>query len=150
MKHLWEVWNKEILKKRNNNRESRNTKEKQMSQTKLVSEKMSYMFKADESGNHAILVLPSIHCCSLFIVVSDSLWPHTRLLCPSLSSGVCSISCPLSQWCHPTILSSVVHFSCLQSFPASGSFPVSQLFASGGQSIGPSASASVLPMNSQD
>ena len=67
---------------------------------------------------------------------------------PSGSPGVCSNSCPLSQWCHPTISSSVVPFSsCPQSFPASGSFPVSQTFASGGQSIG--ASASVLPMNSQ-
>ena len=69
-----------------------------------------------------------------------------RLPCPSLSSGVCSNSCPLSQWCHPAISSSVVpFFSHLQSSPASGSFPMSQLFASGGQSIG--ASASVLPMN---
>ena len=74
---------------------------------------------------------------------------HARLPCPSLSPGVCSNSCPLSQWCHPTISSSVAPFSsCLQSFPASGSFPVSQLFTSGGQSIG--ASASVLPMNIQD
>ena len=66
------------------------------------------------------------------------------------SPGACSNSCPLSQWCHPTISSSVVPFSsCLQSFPASGSFPMSQFFASGGQSIGASASASVLPMNIQ-
>ena len=62
---------------------------------------------------------------------------------------ICSISCPLSQWCHPTISSSVVPFSCLQSFPAPESFPMSQLFTSGGQSIGASASASVLPMNIQ-
>ena len=87
-------------------------------------------------------------------VVSDSLWPpglqHTRLPCPSLSPGVCSNSCPLSQWCHPTISSSVPPFSiCPQSFPASGSFPMSGLFASGGQSIGISASSSVLPMNIQ-
>ena len=69
----------------------------------------------------------------------------------STSPGVCSNACPLSQWCHPTILSSVVpFFSHLQSFPASGSFPVSQLFTSGGQSVGVSASASVLPMNIQD
>ena len=87
-------------------------------------------------------------------VVSNSLQPHglpnARLPCPSPSPGVCSNSCPLSQWCHPTISSSVVPFSCLQSFPASGSFLMSQLFASGGQSIGASASASVLPMNFQD
>ena len=75
---------------------------------------------------------------------------HTRLPCPSLSPGACSNSCPLSQWCHPTISSSVVPFSsCLQSSPTSGSFPMSQFFPSGGQSIGASASASVLPMNTQ-
>ena len=87
-------------------------------------------------------------CCS---VVSSCLPPHglqhARLLCPSPSPGACSNSCPLSQWCHPTISSSVTPFSCPQSFPASGSFPVSWLFASGGQSIGTSASASVPPMN---
>ena len=81
-------------------------------------------------------------------------WPHglqyTSLPCPSLSPRVCSNSCPSSQWCHPTISSSVVHFSsCLQSFPESGSFPMSQFFTSGSQSIGVSASASVLPMNIQ-
>ena len=86
--------------------------------------------------------------------MSDSLWPHelqhTRLPCPSLSPRVCSNACPLSWWCHPTISSSVAPFSsCLQSFPASGSFPMSQFFASGGQSIGTSASASVLPVNIQ-
>ena len=76
---------------------------------------------------------------------------HARLLCPSPTPRVYSNSCPLSQWCHPTIPSSVVPFSShLQSFPASGSFPMSQLFASGSQSIGVSASASVLPMNIQD
>ena len=85
-------------------------------------------------------------------VISNSLRPHgpqhARLLCPSLSLGACSNSCPLSQWCHPTVSSSVIPFSsCLQSFPASGSFLMSQLFSSGGQSIGTSASASVLLMN---
>ena len=76
---------------------------------------------------------------------------HTRLPCPSLSPGVCSNSCPLSWWCHPTISSSVTLFSsCSQSFPASGSFPMSHFFPSGGQNIGVSASASVLPMNIQD
>ena len=81
-------------------------------------------------------------------VVSDSLWPHglqrARPPCPLLSPGVCPSSCPLNQWCHPTVSFSVTPF-CLQSFPASGSFPVSWPFASAGQSIG--ASASVLPMN---
>jgi len=76
---------------------------------------------------------------------------HARLPCPSLILGACSNSCPSSWWCHPTISSSVVPFSsCLQAFPASGSFPMSQFFAWGGQSIGVSASASVLPMNTQD
>ena len=88
-------------------------------------------------------------------VMSDSLQPHglqhTRLPCPSPTPGACSNSCPLSWWYHPTILSSVVPFSSqLQSFPASGSFQMSQFFTSGGQSIGVSASASVLPMNIQD
>ena len=75
-----------------------------------------------------------------------------RLPCPSPTPGAYSNSCPSSRWCHPTISSSVVPFSsCLQSFPASGSFPIqSQFFTSGGQSIGVSASASVLPMNIQD
>ena len=84
--------------------------------------------------------------------MSDSLRPHglqhTRLLCPSSSARACSNSCLLSQWYHPTISSSVVPFSsCPQSFPASGSFPASRLFASGGQRIGASVSALVLPMN---
>ena len=87
--------------------------------------------------------------------MSDSLRPHglqhSRLPCPSPNPRACSNSCPSSQWCHPTISSSVIHFSsCLRSFPASGSFPVSQFFISGGQSIEVSASASVLPMNIQD
>ena len=73
-----------------------------------------------------------------------------RLPCPSPSPKVCSNSCPLSQWCHPTISSSVIAFCfCPQSFPASGAFPINRLFALGGQSIGASASASVLPMNIQ-
>jgi len=88
-------------------------------------------------------------------VISNSLQPqglqHARLPCPSPTPGACSNSCPSSQWCHPTISSSVIPFSsCLQSFPASGSFPMSQFFSSGGQSIGASASASVHPMNIQD
>ena len=87
-------------------------------------------------------------------VVSNSLrshgLQHTRLPCPSPTPRACSDSCPSSQWCHPTISSSVIPFSCLQSCPASGSFPMSHFFISGGQSIGISASASVLPMNFQD
>ena len=88
-------------------------------------------------------------------VMSNSLRPHgvqhTRLTCPSPTPGAYSNSCPSSQWCHPTISSSIVPFSSrLQSFPASGSFQMSQLFASGGQRIGVSASALVLPMNIQD
>ena len=74
-----------------------------------------------------------------------------RLSCQSPTPGACWNSCPLSQWCHPTISSSVIPFSShLQSFPTTGSFPMSQLFASGSQSTGVSASASVLPMNIQD
>ena len=88
-------------------------------------------------------------------VISDSLWPHglqhTRLPCPSPTPGVYSNSCPLSRWCHPTISSSVIPFSSYsQSFPASGSFQMSQLFTSDGQSIGVSASTSDPPMNTQD
>ena len=88
-------------------------------------------------------------------VMSDSLQPHglqhARLPCPSPTPRAYSNSCPSSQWCHPTISSSVIpFFSYLQSFPASGSFQMSQLFASGGQSIGASAATSVLPMNVQD
>ena len=87
-------------------------------------------------------------------VVTNSLRPHelqhARPPCPLPTPWVHPNPCPLSRWCHPTISSSVVPFSCPQPFPASGSFPMSQLSASGGQSIGVSASASVLPMNTQD
>ena len=87
--------------------------------------------------------------------MSSTLQPHglqhTCLPRPSLSPGVCSKSCPLSQWCHPTISSSVSpFFSCPQSFPASESIPMSWVFTSGGQSIGASASALIFPMNIQD
>ena len=100
--------------------------------------------------NSEIIPVQFIHS-----VVFDSLRPHGlqqyRLPCPSSAPRACSNSCPSSQWCHPTISSSVVPFSsCLQSFPASGSFPLSQFFTSGGQSIGTSASASILPLNIQD
>ena len=88
-------------------------------------------------------------------LMSDCLWSHglqhARLPCPSATPGACSDSCPSCRWCHPTIPSSVILYSShLQSFPASESFPMSQFFTSGGQSIGVSASASVLPMNIQD
>ena len=83
-----------------------------------------------------------------------ALWPqalqHARLPWPSAVPGACSNSCPLSRWCHPTISSSVIPFSCLQSVPASGSFQMSRFFSSGGQSIGAAASTSVLPMNIQN
>ena len=86
--------------------------------------------------------------------MSDSVQPRglqcVRIPCPSFSPGVCSNSCPSSWWCHPTISSSVIPFSsCLQSFPVSGSFPMSRLFESGSQGIGTSASASILPVSIQ-
>jgi len=103
------------------------------------------------------LGLPSFQFSSAqfsFSVMSDSLWLsglHARLPCPSPTPRAYSNSCPSSRWCHPTISSSVIPFSsCLQSFPASVSFLISQFFASGGQSIGVSALASVLPMNIQN
>ena len=99
-----------------------------------------------------IIILSSVQfSCS---VVSDSLWPHglqhARLPCLSSTPRAYSNSCPLSRWCHPTVSSSVIPFSWLQSFPTSRSFQMSQFFASGGQNIGVSASPSVLPMNIQD
>ena len=104
-----------------------------------------------------LLFLKSVKYNILFTcsVMSDSLQPHrlqhARLPCPSPSSRVCSNSGSLSQWCHPTISSSVIQFSsCPQSFPVSGYFLMSQLFTLGGPSIGASVSASVLPMNIQD
>ena len=101
---------------------------------------------------------PAVHCCitQFSSIQSAQSCPtlceqHTRPPCPSPTPGVYSNSCPLSLWCHPTISSSVIPFSsCSQSFPASGSFQMSQLLASGGQSIGVSVSASVLPMNIHD
>ena len=107
----------------------------------LVWEVRSYMLHSSVQLSHS--------------VVSDSLQPHglqhARPPCPSPTPRVYSNSCPSSWWCHPIISSSVVPFSsCLQSFPASGSFQMSQFFASGGQNIRVSASASVLPMNIQD
>ena len=101
-----------------------------------------------------IVYLPYFSLLFSYSVMSNSSQPHglqhARLLCPSPSPGACSNSCTLSRWCHPTLSSSVVPFSCFQSFPASGSFPMSQLLAAGGQSIGASVSVLVLPMNIQD
>ena len=97
---------------------------------------------------------PSFSSVSSVTQSCPTLWPqglqHARLPCLSSTPRVCSDSCPSCQRCHPTISSSVTHFSYLQYFPSSGSFPISQFFTSGGQSIGASASASILPMNIQD
>ena len=120
--------------------------------------KKSVFIPIPKKGNTKELPHNCTHLSSVHFshsVVSDCFRPHgrqhARPPCPSPTLGVYSNSCPLSQWCHPTISSYVVPFSsCPQSFPASGSFPVSQFFASGNQIIGVSASASVLPMNIQD
>ena len=105
--------------------------------------------------NKCINVKIYIHSVQFSVsVVSDSLQHHgvqyARIPCPSPTPTAYSNSCPSSQWCHPTFSPSVIPFSHLQSFPASGSFPISKFFILGGQSIGVSASASVLPMNIQD
>ena len=106
--------------------------------------------------NHCLKVIQHISSVQFnFSVMSDSLWPHglqhTRPPCPSPTTGVYSNSCPSSRWHHPTISSSLIpFFSCLQSFPAYGSFQMSQFFTLGGQSIGVSTSTWVLPMNIQD
>ena len=95
-------------------------------------------------------IFSSVHSFSRILTLRPHGLLHARLSCPPIP-GACSNSCPLSQWCHPTVSSSVIPFSSsLQSFTASGSFPVSQFFASGGQRIAVSTSASVLPMNIQD
>ena len=111
-----------------------------------------FQFKTIELNNHFKVSVQFSRS-----VVSDSLWPHesqhARPPCPSLSPtpGIHPNSCPLSQWCHPAISSSVIpSFSCPQSLPESESFPVHELFIWGGQRIGVSASTSVLPMNTQD
>jgi len=106
------------------------------------------------SHSHAFSVLACLRWFNSVAQLCLTLQPHglqhNRLPCPSPPPGVCSDSHPSSQWCHPAISFSVVPFSCPQSFPASGSFPMSQLFASDGQIIGASALASVLPKNIQD
>ena len=107
-----------------------------------------------EHQNFRVLILASLPSVSSVTLSCLTLRPrglqHARLPCPSLTPGACLNACPSSWWCHPTVSSCHPLSSCLQSFPASGSFPVSQLLASGGQSIWASASASVLPMNIQD
>ena len=135
--------------------------------THYLIEKKTYFWRVNKlpGGNHTFPaelqveftdIEPSLKSLQLSCSVkSDSLRPHglqhARLPCRLPIFGACSNSCPSNHWCHPTTSSSVVPFSsCLQSFPASGSFPMSQFFASGGQSIGTLASASVLPMNIQD
>ena len=116
------------------------------------------MLWGNQSSGHLVRLVSCFKMYSVQFscsVVSDSLWPHdpqhARPPCPSPTPRVCQNSCPLSQWYHLTISSSVILFSSwLQSFPASGSFPMSQFFASSDQSIGVSAAASVLPVNIQD
>ena len=116
------------------------------------------MIPKDTAHNKALNSYPPDHSINIQFsrsVVSNSLrlhgLQHARPPCPSPTPGVCSDSCPLSWRCYPTISSSIVPFSSHpQSFPASGYFPMSQLFASGGQNIGVSASASVFPLNIQD
>ena len=130
---------------------------------KNITEISKHIFRYEKwrKNSHISLNFYLMHWKSMFSsvqfscsVMFDSLWPHesqhARPPCPSPSPGVHSNSHPLSQWCHPAISSSVVPFSsCPQSLPASRSFPTSQLFTSGGQGIGVSASASVLAMNTQ-
>ena len=120
-----------------------------------VRECISKSLPQNRKGNYVTLQVLASSVQFSRSVVSDTLQPHglkhARPPCPSPTPGVYSNSCPLTWWCHPTISPSVVPFSsCCQSFPASESFQMSQLFTSGGQNIGVSASASVLPMNIQD
>ena len=125
----------------------------------MCSHVLQAVFKAQDKRDVAINMLLCIYIYiynyALYFSVAQScptLWSNrlqnTRLPCPSLSPRACSDSCPLSQWCHPTII--LCHPLLLQFFPASGSFPMSRFFTSGDQSIGASASASILPMNIQD
>ena len=140
---------------------------KMLTSSSLQSENITFCGKRDFTGGINLKVLrcfvlwaqynyrrPLMWWLFSHWVISDSLSPHglqhARLPCPSLSPGICSNSCLGSQWCYPTISSSVTCFSsCPQSSPASGSFSVSWLFASGGQSVGASALALVLPVNNQ-
>ena len=117
--------------------------------------KLFYSYKSIKPVQNFIWWLVVVSVQFSRSVMSDSLWPHelqhARPHCPSPTPGVYPDPCPLSWWCHPATSSSVVPFSsCPQTFPASGSFPMSQLSTSGGQNIGVSASTSVLPMNTKD
>ena len=124
----------------------------------IMSQRRRNIFKREKAKKNWLLFKSSLQFSSVQFshsVVSDSLrtheLQHARPPCPSPTPGVYPNPCPLRQWCHPTISSSVVPFSsCPQSFPASRSFQMNHLFTSGGQSIGVSASTSVLPMNTQD
>ena len=125
-----------------------------VSQFILFSLHLGGMWRTEEAESWALPLLP-VNSVQFSSVMCNSLQPHglqhTRLPCPSPIPRACSNSCPSSRWCHPTISSSVIPFSsCLQSFPASGSFQMSQFLASSGQSIGASASIPVLPTNIQD
>ena len=115
----------------------------------------SYLLLWNSFNYFSIVIILQKHPVQFSSVTPDSFWPHglqhTRLLCPLPPPGACPNSCPLRQWCHPTISSSVIPFSSsLQSFQASGSFPMSQFFDSGGQGIGVSTSISILPVKIQD
>ena len=109
-----------------------------------------YPFIPKLGGLKQWLSSAQFNCSVMFKSLQPHGLQHARFPCPSPTLTVYSNSCPLSWWCHPTISSSVIPFSCLQSFPTSGSFSMSQFFTSCGQSIGVSASASVLPVNIQD
>ena len=101
-------------------------------------------------STHYFPLVAVVQCSARYVFLWSHGLQHARLPCPSPSPGVCTNSSPLSQWCHPIISFSVIPFSGLRSFPAPGSFPISQFFSSGGQSIGVSASVSVLTMNIQE
>ena len=122
----------------------------------FLSTNMAYLltFKRWFVRSHTVQQHLYAHRFSWVTDMSDSLWPrglqHTKFPCPSPTPRACSNTCPSSRWCHPTISSFVPFSSCLQSFPASGFFPMNQFFPSGGQGIGISASASDLPMNTEN
>ena len=133
--------------------ETNSKKHAQKYSTDLFSHPMLYLHRSNNFQFFQLFWFCCCCCCCSAAQSCPTLQPpglqHTRLLCPSPSPRVCSNSCPLSWWCYPTISLSITLFSCPESFPASGSFPVSQLFASGGQSTEALASVSALPMNIQ-
>ena len=119
--------------------------------TVVLEKTLEVHWTARRSNKSILKEISSVQSLSHVWLFATPWTEEARLLCPSPTPGACSNSCPSSWWCHPTTLSSVIPSSSyLQSFPESGSFPVSQFFASSGQRIGVSASASVLPMNIQD